>query len=183
VNRLPIIYVRGYAGPSSGIDTQVDDPFYGFNKGATHVRVGGDGDPMFYQFEGPMLRLMIDEQYQLRVRGDQHAYLEDVEDKSLPAASLWVYRFYDQAATTFVPQPHRGVFERVVTTLHRHVAARPAKDDTCLHVRCVAHRLVGRLLQPDRGAAPPRLVLRDEHLALHVVRAVGERVGGRDPVV
>ena len=123
MNRLPIIYVRGYAGPSSGIDTQVDDPFYGFNKGATHVRVGGDGDPMFYQFEGPMLRLMIDEQYQLRVRGDQHAYLEDVEDKSLPAASLWVYRFYDQAATTFVPQPHRGVFERVVTTLHRHVAA------------------------------------------------------------
>jgi putative serine esterase DUF676 len=123
VNRLPIIYVRGYAGPTSGIDTQVDDPFYGFNKGATHVRVGGDGDPMFYQFEGPMLRLMIDERYQLRVRGDQHAYLEDAPDKSLPAASLWVYRFYDQAATTFVPQPHRGVFERVVTTLHRHVAA------------------------------------------------------------
>lgn len=123
MNRLPVIYVRGYAGPTSGIDTQVDDPFYGFNKGATHVRVGGDGDPMFYQFEGPMLRLMMDEQYQLRVHGDQHAYLQDAVDKSLPAASLWVYRFYDQAATTFVPQPHRGVFERVFTTLHHHVAA------------------------------------------------------------
>jgi len=123
VNRLPIIYVRGYAGPTSGIDTQVDDPFYGFNKGATHVRVGGDGDPTFYQFEGPMLRLMIDEQYQLRVRGDQHAYLQDAPDESLPAASLWVYRFYDQAATTFVPQPHRGVFERVFTGLHRQVSA------------------------------------------------------------
>jgi hypothetical protein len=123
VDRLPIIYVRGYAGPTSGIDTQVDDPFYGFNKGATHVRVGGDGDPMFYQFEGPMLRLIIDEQYQLRVHGDQHAYLQDAPDDSLPAASLWVYRFYDQAATTFVPQPHRGVFERVFTGVHRHVAA------------------------------------------------------------
>lgn len=46
--RLPIIYVRGYAGPTSGIDSQVDDPFYGFNRGATHVRVGGDGDPTYY---------------------------------------------------------------------------------------------------------------------------------------
>ena len=123
MNRLPIIYVRGYAGPTSGIDAQVDDPFYGFNSGATHVRVGRDGDPEFYQFEGPMLRLMIDEQYQLLVHGDQHAFLLDAQPDSLPAATLWVYRFYDQAATTFVPQPHVGVLERVFTTLHRHVTA------------------------------------------------------------
>jgi Putative serine esterase (DUF676) len=123
MDRLPIIYVRGYAGPTSGIDTQVDDPFYGFNKGATHVRVGGAGDPMFYQFEGPMLRLMIDEQYQLLVHGDQHAFLQDAADNSLPAATLWVYRFYDQAATTFVPQAHQGVLERVYTGLHRHMTA------------------------------------------------------------
>jgi hypothetical protein len=122
-NRLPIIYVRGYAGPTSGIDMQVDDPFYGFNSGATHVRVDGDGDPRFYQFEGPMLRLMIDEQYQLLVHGDQHAFLLDAQPDSLPAATLWVYRFYDQAATTFVPQPHVGVLERVFTALHRHVSA------------------------------------------------------------
>ena len=31
MDRLPIIYVRGYAGPTAGIDAQVDDPFYGFN--------------------------------------------------------------------------------------------------------------------------------------------------------
>ncbi len=123
MDRLPIIYVRGYAGPTSGIDTQVDDPFYGFNKGATHVRVGGDGDPMFYQFEGPMLRLMIDEQYQLLVHGDQHAFLQDAPDDSLPSATLWVYRFYDQAATTFVPQPHRGVLERMYTRLHGSLTA------------------------------------------------------------
>ncbi len=123
MNRLPIIYVRGYAGPTSGIDTQVDDPFYGFNKGATHVRVGGGGDPMFYQFEGPMLRLMIDEQYQLLVHGDQHAFLLDAQPDSLPPATLWVYRFYDQAATTFVSQPHHGILERVHTALHRHITA------------------------------------------------------------
>src|SRR5712691_8662787 len=99
MNRLPIIYVRGYAGPTSGIDTQVDDPFYGFNKGATHVRVGGGGDPMFYQFEGPMLRLMIDEQYQLLVHGDQHAFLLDAQPDSLPPATLWVYRWIIQNST------------------------------------------------------------------------------------
>ena len=60
MDRLPIVYVRGYAGATSGIDSQVDDPFYGFNLGATHVRVGDDGGPMFYQFErlqrDPLLR-------------------------------------------------------------------------------------------------------------------------------
>jgi pimeloyl-ACP methyl ester carboxylesterase len=121
--RLPIIYVRGYAGPISGIDTQVDDPFYGFNRGATHVRVGGDGDPTYYQFEGPMLRLITDEGYRLLVHGDQEAYLHDAPDGSVLQASLWVYRFYDQAATTFVPQPHRGLLDRVFTGLHRHVSA------------------------------------------------------------
>ncbi len=70
----PIIYVRGYAGPTSGIDTQVDDPFYGFNKGATRVRTGGAGDPMFYQFEGPLLRLITEHGYALPVHGDQPSH-------------------------------------------------------------------------------------------------------------
>jgi hypothetical protein len=123
MERLPIIYVRGYAGSTSGIDAQVDDPFYGFNKGATHVRVGGDGDPMFYQFEGPMLRLMTDENYQLLVRGDQLQYLEDAENGTVPWQSLWVYRFYDQAATTFAAPQHEGILERFWTSLHRRVTA------------------------------------------------------------
>jgi hypothetical protein len=58
------------------IDAQVDDPFYGFNRGATHIRVDGSGEPAFYQFEGPLLRLMIDHNYQLVVHGDQQYYLE-----------------------------------------------------------------------------------------------------------
>ncbi|MDP9223429.1 MAG: hypothetical protein M3P18_06160 [Actinomycetota bacterium] len=97
----PIVYVRGFAGGTGGIDKQVDDPFYGFNDGSTHVRVDGDGDPRFYQFEGPLIRLVDDEGYQLFVGGDQHAYLESHDDGSLPPASIWVYRFYDAAATTF----------------------------------------------------------------------------------
>src|SRR5207237_8358436 len=94
-----------------------------FNRGATHVRVGGDGEPMFYQFEGPMLRLITDENYQLLVRGDQQQFLEDADPGSVPPASLWVYRFYDQAATTFVPQPHQGLLAGFLTKLHQQVTA------------------------------------------------------------
>ena len=43
--------------------------------------------------------------------------------------------------------------------------------------RRVGHRRVRGLLQRDGRAAAPRFVLGDEHLAAHVVRAVGERVG------
>lgn len=123
MERLPVIYVRGYAGPTASINTQVDDPFYGFNEGATHVRVGGDGDPRFYQFEGPLLRLMIDENYRLMVRGDQHQYLEDAEDGTVPSQSLWVYRFYDQAATTFAAPPQEGVVSRLWSKLQQSVTA------------------------------------------------------------
>lgn len=123
MERLPIIYIRGYAGATTGIDAQVDDPFYGFNRGATHVRVDGSGEPAFYQFEGPMLRLMIDHQYKLLVHGDQRAYLEKSEDGAVPADSIWVYRFYDQAATTFAAPPRRPIFQRVITDLGKHFTA------------------------------------------------------------
>jgi pimeloyl-ACP methyl ester carboxylesterase len=154
VDRLPIIYVRGYAGPTAGIDSQVDDPFYGFNAGATHVRVGGDGDPMFYQFEGPMLRLMIDEGYRLLVHGDQKAYLLDAPPGSVPAASLWVYRFYDQAATTFVPQPHRGLVENLFGKLHKLVTADGFEIETAAEG---LYRLVELVLEKT-GAAKVHLV-------------------------
>ncbi|GAA2310594.1 alpha/beta hydrolase [Streptomyces caniferus] len=99
--RSPIVYLRGYAGPPSSVDKQTDDPFYGLNSGATHIRVGGEGTPRFYQFEGPLLRLMSDEGYQLLVRGDQHAYLESQADGAVARESIWVHRFYDCAASTF----------------------------------------------------------------------------------
>jgi pimeloyl-ACP methyl ester carboxylesterase len=122
--RLPVVYVRGYAGSTSGIDKTVDDPFYGFNKGATHVRVNGDGVPIFYQFEGPLLRLMIDEGYRLLVRGGQDEYLRRAKPKSVEPASLWVYRFYDSAATTFGEQAHRSRWRRLLDGLENEVTAK-----------------------------------------------------------
>jgi hypothetical protein len=95
---IPIVYVRGFAGDTSGINKTVADPFYEFNEGLTHVRVGGDGEPIFYQFESPLLRLHLDEDYQILVQGGQLAYL-DSHDK-VPADSIWIHRFYDVSATT-----------------------------------------------------------------------------------
>ncbi len=118
----PIVYVRGYAGPTSGIDAQVDDPFYGFNKGATHVRAGGDGDPMFYQFEGPLLRLITEHGYALQVRGDQRRLLDDLS-VDIDKKSIWVHRFYDEAATTFHAAPKENAVHRFFDRLHQHVSA------------------------------------------------------------
>lgn len=84
--RLPVIYVRGFAG--SGVDEVVDDPFYGFSQGSVDVRVDDAGEPRFHQFESPMLRLMIDERYQLRVQGDQRAYLTAQVDGGIDAATI-----------------------------------------------------------------------------------------------
>ena len=97
----PIIYIRGFAADTSGIETATDDPFYGFNDGATHVRVDGDGNPQFYQFEGPLVRLMEDEDYRVPVHGGQQAYLSRSADGTQPRASVWIYRFYDPSASTF----------------------------------------------------------------------------------
>ncbi len=99
--RLPIVYVRGYAGGPAGIDKQVDDPFYGFNDGSTHLRVGEKGEPRFYQFESPLLRLMLDEGYDLRVEGSQQELLMKAEDDSIDPGTIWIYRFYDAGASTF----------------------------------------------------------------------------------
>jgi hypothetical protein len=93
--------VRGFAGDTSGIDTATDDPFYGFNDGATHVRVDGYGNPQFYQFEGPLVRLMEDEDYRVPMHGGQQAYLSRSADGTQPRTSVWIYRFYDPAADTF----------------------------------------------------------------------------------
>lgn len=106
---FPLVYVRGFAGGQAGIDNAVSDPFYGFNDGTTHVRVNGDGDPRYYQFEGPLLRLITDENYQVLVYGDQQAFLKNcpsaTTESHVPRESLWVYRFYDDAASTFGEKP------------------------------------------------------------------------------
>lgn len=139
---LPIIYVRGYAGSTRGIDKQVDDPFYGFNAGSTHVRVGGDGEPLFYQFESPILRLIEDEGYEVLVQGSQEGYLKRKEDGTIPPATIWVYRFYDQSATTFGKEATDFNIETAAQGLYDYVELVRAKTGAP-RVYLVAHSMGG----------------------------------------
>lgn len=159
MQRLPIVYVRGYAGGTRGIDKQVDDPFYGFNDGSTHIRVNGDGEPRFYQFESPMLRLLTDENYELFVKGDQEAFLRAQDDGKLPAHSIWIYRFYDASATTFGKEPVDFNIEQAAEGLYDFVELVRRKTGAS-KVFLLAHSmggLVSRCMlqkvsrQPDRS--------------------------------
>ncbi|HEX2057832.1 MAG TPA: hypothetical protein VHI71_05635 [Actinomycetota bacterium] len=140
--RLPIVYVRGYAGGTSGIDKQVDDPFYGFNDGSTHVRVGRQGDPVFYQFESPILRLIDDEEYRVLVHGNQKAYLETRPDGQVDPESIWVYRFYDVSATTWGGTPQAFNIETAAQELYDYVQLVRVKTGA-EKVYLVAHSMGG----------------------------------------
>ncbi|MFC9330110.1 esterase/lipase family protein [Kitasatospora sp. NPDC057015] len=113
--RLPIVYIRGYAGGTSGIEQAVTDPFYGFNEGSTHVRVGFDDAPVFYQFESPLLRLHLDEGYQILVDGGQMAYLDSHHD--IPPESIWIHRFYDTSSGTWGDKPQQYRLEAAALDL------------------------------------------------------------------
>jgi hypothetical protein len=160
--RLPIIYVRGFAGSTSGIDRAVDDPFYGFNEGAVHVRVG-KGQPHFYQFESPLLRLMMDplgnggEAYVLHVHGGQQAFLEAQGDGSVSWASIWIHRFYDEAASTLGSQPGEYTLTKAAESLFALVELVKAKTGAP-RVHLVAHSMGGLICRsmiqrviPERG--------------------------------
>ncbi|MET3206251.1 UNVERIFIED_ORG: hypothetical protein ABIB21_003070 [Arthrobacter sp. UYEF13] len=109
--RLPVIYVRGFAGTGSAINNAVDDPFYGFSQGSVHVRADSNGRAKFHQFESPMLRLVTDHKYEVPVHGDQWAFLNGVEAGTVNAASVWIHRFYDDSADTFAEDPEGFAFE------------------------------------------------------------------------
>jgi hypothetical protein len=139
---LPIIYVRGYAGPTAGINTQVDDPFYGFNEGSTHVRVGGDGDPIFYAFEGPMVRLLIDDDYEVLVKGSQERYLDQKGPGEVPKASIWIHRFYDISASTWGEKRQEFELENAAADLFRLIQKLQEKT-SAPKVHLVAHSMGG----------------------------------------
>lgn len=153
--RLPLVYVRGFAGGTRGIDKAVDDPFYGFNEGSTHIRVGARNQPHFHQFESPLLRLLREEGYELLVKGDQAAYL--AEHTEIPANTVWIHRFYDRSATTWGGSPQEYRLEDAATDL-LDLVDRVREKTGAPAVNLVAHSMGGlicrSLLQkvlPERG--------------------------------
>lgn len=140
--RLPIIYVRGFAGSASQIDSAVDDPFYGFSQGSVHVRSDRAGEPRFHQFESPMLRLISDHGYTVPVHGSQQLFLERAASGSIPAATVWIHRFYDISASTF--SDHREAFSLERAAADLFALIRLVLDRTgAPQVMLVAHSMGG----------------------------------------
>ncbi|MFF9472142.1 esterase/lipase family protein [Streptomyces roseolus] len=156
--KLPVIYVRGFAGGQSGIDSAVADPFLGFNAGSTHIRIGPDNKPSFYQFESPLLRLMVDEGYQLLVQGNQETYLDTHAE--VPAHTIWIHRFYDPSASTWGGTPKEFRVEDAAQDLLELIDELRAKAHVD-RVHLVAHSMGGLIcrcllqkLLPERGIEP-----------------------------
>lgn len=164
---LPIIYVRGFAGGTQAIDKAADDPFYGFNEGSTHVRIGAHGNPHFYQFESPLLRLMIDYKYELKVDGNQQHLLQEAASGTLPARTIWVYRFYDSSASTFGKPPTPYRIEEAAKGLADYISQVLDKTRDADQVYLVAHSMGGLvcrsaiqrfMYQPNRTPTPDQII-------------------------
>jgi pimeloyl-ACP methyl ester carboxylesterase len=176
--KLPLIYVRGFAGGQRGIDQAADDPFYGFNEGSTHIRVGRGGQPAFYQFEGPLLRLMA-EGYRPLLRGDQRRLLVNAPEQSLDPASIWVYRFYDGSASTFgdkSPEPYD--IGRAARGLADFIALVRSKTRGRPRVNLVAHSMGGLIC---RAALQRHLA--DPVASVSKLCTIGTPHGGIDPSI
>ncbi|MFB7595239.1 esterase/lipase family protein [Streptomyces sp. NPDC056160] len=156
--KLPIVYVRGYAGGTAGIDKAVTDPFYGFNLGSTHIRIGPDDEPCFYQFESPLLRLHLDEGYQILVDGGQELYLATHD--TIPPDSIWIHRFYDTSATSWGGPAHEFRMETAAQDLWKLIETIRDKSKAP-RVHLVAHSMGGLVCRcliqkvlPDLGLDP-----------------------------
>ena len=89
----PIIYVRGYAFSQEEVNQTTEDPYMGFNLGATKRRREAYADTERFVFESPLVRLMKDYGY-------EDVYVAGTEDfTELRAQSIVVYRYYEASDT------------------------------------------------------------------------------------
>lgn len=146
---FPIIYVRGYAALESEINSTVDDPFYGFNFGSTHIRVGATGEPDQFFFESPIVRLMTDYGYRDtfsgRTQAISKAQLAGMSgEEPDPWRTVWIHRYYDVSATTYGAkrESRRLTVEEAAEELR--LLVQRVKQETgapCVHL--VAHSMGG----------------------------------------
>jgi pimeloyl-ACP methyl ester carboxylesterase len=98
VQKIPLIYVRGYAGTQADVEETVDDPFYGFNVGSTHIRQDQTGSAVYFAFQSPFVRLARDHGYNEVFEGSYQAIGSKCPD---PNRTVWIYRYYDPTSKTF----------------------------------------------------------------------------------
>ncbi|WP_427135086.1 esterase/lipase family protein [Pseudarthrobacter sp. S9] len=174
--RLPIIYVRGFAGGQNAIDDAVDDPFYGFNEGSTHIRVGAGGQPRFYQFEGPLLRFLKEQDYKLSIAGSQQQALLTATPGELAPDSIWIYRFYDADSGTFGPAPQPYDIGQAAKGLAAFIALVRSKTQDGPPVYLVAHSMGGLICRTVLQRE-----LDDPNGAVSKLCTIGTPHGGIDP--
>lgn len=175
---LPIIYVRGFV--LAGTEGMVEDPFYGFNAGASHLRQDGTGRTQFFGFEGPLVRLITDYGYHdayeagLQAPGpgrrrpdgtlaDEGELVigesrlgRDADDGARPRRSIWIYRYYDQAAGSFAgAAKDRQEIEESAEGL-RDLIAYVKQRTTAERVLLVAHSTGGLIIRSLLGRTYPQ---------------------------
>lgn len=193
--QLPIIYVRGYAGSGGAVEATVDLPYYGFNLGSTQVRTGPDGDPAFFIFESPLVRLLKDHGYSdvfARVDGEGGVELLNGEDErygdgEFPVRSLWIYRYYDRTSER-TGDGHRDDIETLGENLGRLLDFVLAKTGAP-RVHLVAHSMGGlicrsliqRVLKARAADKIARLfTYASPHRGIHFRRGLGFLTSVRD---
>ncbi|MDD5169666.1 MAG: hypothetical protein PHN75_12670 [Syntrophales bacterium] len=148
----PIIYVRGYAMSEQEQNETTADPFCGFNLGSTVYRATPDKDKPAkkYIFESPLLRLTTDFGY-----SDVYKNGLDIMDpeweEPIPAKSIVIYRYYDQASTLLGTgtTPEMSDFARglnqLILRVRDLVCAHPDNGISAEDFRCylVAHSMGG----------------------------------------
>ena len=147
---LPIVYVRGYAG-STGHQRSFT-PVLWVQHRRNPCAGGGHGEPHFYQFESPLLRLLIDSTddggpYRIFVRGGQEAHLDSRGPGTIDPKTVWIHRFYDDAASTFGRDPRKYQIEDTAADLLRLVDLILLKTGA-EKVHLVAHSMGGSSAAP-----------------------------------
>ena len=136
----PIIFVRGYAGTQSDVEETVDDPFYGFNLGSTHIRADTEGDAQFYAFESPFIRLLTEHGYTDVFSGTTQRIASTAPNRE---RTIWIYRYYDPTSNTFDrPGGRRLSIEEAADGLREFID--DVKDSTGAEkVYLIAHSMGG----------------------------------------
>jgi hypothetical protein len=85
---------------------------------------------------------VTDEDYHVEVHGDQLAYLQSRSDGGVDPATIWIFRFYDKAASTFDVTPETFVIEQAADELFELLRLVRAKT-SAPRVNLVAHSMGG----------------------------------------
>lgn len=163
----PIIYVRGYAMTRDEIVQTTSTPYMGFEAGSTKIRQAQDGRVVKFVFESPLVRLMKDYGY-------RDSYASGAEDSGrLPARSIVIHRYYDQADPAFgdgkppsIPEAAATLAQRILD-LRERVCGDSESERKAFKVYLVAHSMGGLIC---------RCLLQNPQVASAQVRAMVDKV-------